>query len=173
MKNPKGITLIALVITIIVLLILAGVSIALVAGNNGILGRTKNAVNTNELAIAKEELNNVCSDAQMSFYDAWGDSRNANLLYYFAKPSVYALNCQKAKMVCRATKIEDANEYIYIKYTTQSDLVYYFRITIASDDSFTLDNLPSDLITDQNDYKVVKGKDAITDADYNDISIQK
>ncbi len=36
-KNSNGITLIALVITIIVLLILAGVSIAFLTGNNGIL----------------------------------------------------------------------------------------------------------------------------------------
>ena len=34
-RNPKGITLIALVITIIVLLILAGVSIATLTGDNG------------------------------------------------------------------------------------------------------------------------------------------
>ena len=36
-KENKGITLIALVITIIVLLILAGVTIATLVGNNGIL----------------------------------------------------------------------------------------------------------------------------------------
>ena len=36
-ENTKGITLIALVITIIILLILAGVSIAMLTGNNGIL----------------------------------------------------------------------------------------------------------------------------------------
>ncbi len=38
-KERKGITLIALIITIIVLLILAGVSISLVVGENGIVGR--------------------------------------------------------------------------------------------------------------------------------------
>ena len=36
-NNIKGITLIALVITIIVLLILAGVSIAMLTGQNGLL----------------------------------------------------------------------------------------------------------------------------------------
>ena len=41
LKNFSGITLIALVITIIVLLILAGVSIAMLTGNNGILTRGK------------------------------------------------------------------------------------------------------------------------------------
>ena len=43
MKNQKGITLIALVITIIVLLILAGVSIAMLTGQNGILTQASNA----------------------------------------------------------------------------------------------------------------------------------
>ncbi len=42
-KVEKGITLIALIITIIVLLILAGVSISLVMGNKGILGRAEEA----------------------------------------------------------------------------------------------------------------------------------
>ena len=37
MKNQKGITLVALIITIIVMLILAGVSISLVVGDNGVL----------------------------------------------------------------------------------------------------------------------------------------
>ena len=43
LKQVKGITLIALVITIIVLLILAGVSIAMLTGNNGILTQANNA----------------------------------------------------------------------------------------------------------------------------------
>ncbi len=37
LKQEKGITLIALVITIVVLLILAGVTIAMLTGENGIL----------------------------------------------------------------------------------------------------------------------------------------
>ena len=43
LKGKKGITLIALVITIIVLLILAGVSIATWTGENGILTRADDA----------------------------------------------------------------------------------------------------------------------------------
>ena len=43
MRNQKGITLIALVITIIVLLILAGVSIAMLSGENGILNKASEA----------------------------------------------------------------------------------------------------------------------------------
>ena len=47
-REQKGITLIALVITIIVLLILAGVSIAMLTGENGIL--TKATQSTEETA---------------------------------------------------------------------------------------------------------------------------
>ena len=43
MKNNKGITLVALVGTIVVLLILAGVSINLVLGNNGIIAKAQEA----------------------------------------------------------------------------------------------------------------------------------
>lgn len=53
MKSQKGITLIALVITIIVLLILAGVSIAMLTGDNGIWNQAKNAkTDTTDGAIA-------------------------------------------------------------------------------------------------------------------------
>ena len=54
-RNTKGITLIALVITVIVLIILAGVSINLVLGENGIVSKTKKAKENTELAKVEEE----------------------------------------------------------------------------------------------------------------------
>ena len=53
--NKNGITLIALVITIIVLLILAGVSIAMLTGQNGILTQAQNAKNKTEEAEREEK----------------------------------------------------------------------------------------------------------------------
>ena len=53
-KQTKGITLIALVITIIVLLILAGVSIAMLTGENGILSQAQRAKTETENAAANE-----------------------------------------------------------------------------------------------------------------------
>jgi type II secretory pathway pseudopilin PulG len=44
-KQERGITLIALVVTIVVLLILAGVSISLVLNNNGVISKAKDARN--------------------------------------------------------------------------------------------------------------------------------
>ena len=56
LKRTKGITLIALVITIIVLLILAGVTIATLTGDNGILTKAQNAKTQNDKATAKEKV---------------------------------------------------------------------------------------------------------------------
>ena len=56
LKNAKGITLIALVITIIVLLILAGVSIAMLTGDNGIITQANKSKVANEKATAKEKV---------------------------------------------------------------------------------------------------------------------
>ena len=63
--NNRGITLIALVITIIVLLILAGVSIAMLTGENGILTQAQNAKNDTEEAQDKEKINLAVSEAQI------------------------------------------------------------------------------------------------------------
>ena len=55
MRNQKGITLVALVVTIIVLIILAGISINLLLGDNGIITIAKKAKENTELAKIEEE----------------------------------------------------------------------------------------------------------------------
>ena len=56
LKGNKGVTLVALVITIIVLLILAGVSISLVVGNNGVINQATSAADSVNKANVKSEL---------------------------------------------------------------------------------------------------------------------
>ena len=63
--NNYGITLIALVITIIVLLILAGISIATLTGNNGLLNKTTSAKEENEKAEYKESLELIGAGLQI------------------------------------------------------------------------------------------------------------
>ena len=53
-KNERGITLVALVVTIIVLLILAGVAISLTLSDYGIFGRAQNATQKYDEAAKKE-----------------------------------------------------------------------------------------------------------------------
>ena len=67
-KNTRGITLIALVVTIIVLLILAGVSISMLTGQNGILNRAKEAKEQTQKANSKEKLGLILTDLQMDAY---------------------------------------------------------------------------------------------------------
>ena len=62
-KNTKGITLIALVVTIIILLILAGVSIAMLTGNNGVLTQAKSAKEKTGEKGEQERVNLAASSA--------------------------------------------------------------------------------------------------------------
>lgn len=55
MNNQKGVTLVSLVVTIIVLIILAGISINLILGDNGIITVAKKAKENIELAKIEEE----------------------------------------------------------------------------------------------------------------------
>ena len=57
MKSKKGITLIALVITIIILIILAGVSVAILGGENGLIEKTKEAGRKQKMAEVEEKIN--------------------------------------------------------------------------------------------------------------------
>ncbi|MGN1327038.1 MAG: type II secretion system protein, partial [Clostridia bacterium] len=54
LKKEQGITLIALVVTIVVLLILAAVSLNLVLGNNGLITKSKDAKDQTEMAQIKD-----------------------------------------------------------------------------------------------------------------------
>ena len=71
MRKEKGITLIALVITIIVLLILAGVTIAMLTGDNGILTKTNQAkINTEKGEVADKI--NLVINAELANLMAYG-----------------------------------------------------------------------------------------------------
>ena len=67
-KSNKGITLIALVITIIILLILASITIATLTGENGILNKSQTAKEENNEKTATEIMNLKITDAQMGSY---------------------------------------------------------------------------------------------------------
>ena len=68
-KEMKGITLVALVITIVVLLILAGVSINTVLGDDGIIKKAKEAAETTKRASAEEEMNRLVLEYQLAKND--------------------------------------------------------------------------------------------------------
>ena len=68
-KEMKGITLVALVVTIVVLLILAGVSINTVLGDDGIIKKAKDAAEATKRASAEEEMNRLVLEYQLAKND--------------------------------------------------------------------------------------------------------
>ena len=71
MKRKNGITLIALVVTIVVLLILAGISISVLSGDNGIINQAKKGKEETEIAEEKEIIDT--SAAQAANADVMGN----------------------------------------------------------------------------------------------------
>ena len=86
-ENKKGITLVALVVTIVVLLILAGVSLNLLIGNNGIITRTQISKVSQELAAYKENMNLFIGEKQVETPEFNANTLTAykNKLYYNTK----------------------------------------------------------------------------------------
>jgi len=82
LKEKSGITLIALVITIIVLLILAGVSISMLTGDNGIITQAQKAKEKTEEAKIREEqqleslLNKITSEVPSE--EGYNANKNVN-----------------------------------------------------------------------------------------------
>ena len=81
MKNVKGITLISLVITIVVLIILSSVGIYLTLGNNGILNKAKEAKNETLKQAATEKMNLKITNIQIETY---GEEQRMPTLQEFA-----------------------------------------------------------------------------------------
>ena len=78
MKNTRGITLIALVVSIIVLLILAGITIAALSGDNGILTKAKEAKEKTEQAQKDEERNLQEITDTMNGVEGYNRSKKVN-----------------------------------------------------------------------------------------------
>lgn len=81
-KKQKGITLIALVITIIVLLILAGVSIAMLTGQNGILTQANNAKIEQSNGAVKEGISIAYNEYQILKKTADNELDTSNFLNF-------------------------------------------------------------------------------------------
>ena len=64
-KKEKGITLVALVVTIVILIILAGITIASLTGDNGLLGKVGETKEQTDLAGIREEVALIWNEVQM------------------------------------------------------------------------------------------------------------
>ena len=116
-NNENGITLIALVITIIVLLVLAGVSISMLTGQNGILTQAQNAKQVTEDATEKEkrQLSQIEASTHLENYNYTdSEGKTAKIPAGFAVSNVEGEN-----LVSRGLVIIGAtgNEYVWIPCT--------------------------------------------------------
>ena len=70
MRNERGITLVALVVTIVVLLILAGVTITYALSNNGLFTKAQETAKVSEQATIRDAVSNAQAECMMEYYDA-------------------------------------------------------------------------------------------------------
>ncbi len=82
-KKERGITLVALVVTIVVLLILAGVSISMVLGNNGIVTKAKETQTAQDKAYAEDVIESGLKAVQIEVLSNTG--KTANVAYVVEK----------------------------------------------------------------------------------------
>ena len=120
MRNSKGITLIALVITIIVLIILAAVAINLTLGENGILSRAETAKLKYEIAQAEEELDVKIAELQV---EKQGDATLQDVVDMLKEEDMdYIVSLEEIASITGVETIGDVDE-IYVVYK-----IYQFRI---------------------------------------------
>ena len=138
MKNQKGITLIALVVTIIVLLILAGVAIAMLSGENGLLNRTKSSAAYNYIGAAKDEIGVAYNSAFAQYlqekYEE-GNSSPTSLETAF-QTEVNKLITDGKIHNCTITytaAVGSTKTTVKVSYTDDKGTEYYTTATLTSD----------------------------------------
>ena len=115
MRKQKGITLIALVVTVIVLIILAGVSINLVLGENGIVNKAKKAKENMELAQTEEEkeLNELYAQLEAENTEKKTNKANAPKLLTGMTPIKFEMPTATAMGTVVQTTVNDTDWYEY------------------------------------------------------------
>lgn len=150
-KNTKGITLIVLVITIIILLILAGVTIALLTSENGILSKATKASNETNKQTATEIINLKITNAQIDTYTEKQQMPTLKELSLALKDDEeiqYITESSKIASVEYSVNSDDPSK-IYIKL---KEYPYEFEINenlkLATIDGEKVDNKDDDTNTD-------------------------
>ena len=163
MKKNKGITLVALVVTIVVLLILAGVSINLVLGNNGIIAKAKDA-ETKSAEASQNDLkgmNGLVSEMEgaLAGNGSTGSgsgngntgsgnnfvTKNTEVTYPDGKvwiPEEFRISTDSASTVQGGVVIEDKdlNQFVWVPVATLADykrMAYSYNVATEETDTAT------------------------------------
>ena len=114
-KNELGITLIALVVTIVILLILSGITINMLLGEGGIIKTAQDAKNTWENAIAddQEELNSLIAELNEELRDKSKD------IYVFLYDDGTLAFSNKNELIEGKTLVKEYGNIVGKEYTTE------------------------------------------------------
>ena len=135
-NKAEGITLISLIITIIVLLILAGISIATLTGDNGIISQATNAKEKTEIAGEKEII-------EQAIIQAMGNNRYGDLI--------------KSELEEQINKLANQNVEVY---TLEGNYIIYFE---KSKRVYSTDNKGNNIeLSDLETFKLAKYMEEIS-----------
>ena len=174
-SSIHGITLIALVITIIVLLILAGVTISTLTGENGILTKATSSkestdqgnandrikLNSNEWLIEKNtgtrDIETFLEDkVKSNEIDSWTDNQDGT--YDVEVDGYYGTINEDGKVIEQAQKIVERtglNVGDYINYTPDENTTGYSKDKLTSTYTGSSNN-SSDLTQDTLDWQILR-----------------
>lgn len=104
-KKERGITLVALVVTIVVLLILAGVSISMVLGNNGLVTKATETQAAQDKAYAEDVIESGLKSVQIEVLsNTLPKGKTANVAYVVEKINDPAFTAGSAENTITYTK---------------------------------------------------------------------
>ena len=107
--KEKGITLIALVITIIILLILVGITISQVFGDNGLFQRTRQAVEKYKAEQTDEEMSLEELEKYLADFKFDSDNRDENQILDELKNRLQALESEKEALEQKVSELQTQN----------------------------------------------------------------
>ena len=127
-NNEKAITLISLVIMVIVLLILAGISISILSGNNSILNKAGQAKEDTKVAQDKEILKMCILSAQMS--SNFEKNKTEEILKSLESTNAEDIairgNNISLKLNGKSYRIKPNGEVIEYEYLQKTDIYYKY-----------------------------------------------
>ena len=127
-KNERGITLLALVVSIVVLLILAGVSVNAIVGDNGILKQASNSVEAKRDATAEEDVSMAWTSATTEYWTVWSVNSSIKKSDFFTIENLNKYLEGKGK-VTQITNNGDGTYSIRYKLNDQGT-VYLFKVSM-------------------------------------------
>ena len=167
MKSKKGITLIALIVTIIVLIILAGVAISMLSGQNGVINRASEARYSNSIA-GFDERTKLAYIAVRSKIEADKVSQNG---YIATKADIFKKIVEEVEKEFNVTAVEgkDTNG----KIDTEGYTITYYLDTPVEDTSTDGTGYISIWYTDNSLRSSMNREEAITKYGLKDITDNK